>query len=269
MSAPGTNIVEANPFLPKDLPTLIAGLEEEAATTRETVEALTITTPEEAKAAGELAQKLNRRIKEIETERVGLTKPRKDAAEEIKRLYDGGKAPYIELEQVVRKALEDFRAEERRAAKEAQRKVEEERRRVEAEAAEKRAAAEQAAREAEEMQAEAEDQGDAEAARELADEALRDAERAGVMEQAIGSLPPQPVAAPTQVAGFSERTKREAFVVDRSKLPDTLPDGTPLLIVDMVALRRWMNEQWSATGEAPELPGAEFKKVPAGSTVRS
>lgn len=265
----GTEVIEANPFLPDNLPARKVDVDAEVAEARAKAESIQVTNQEEAKAALDLSKELNRQMKAIEDERVSLTKPRKDAAEEIKRRFDEMKAGHAAVDKIVRGKLSSYQAEEKRKAEERQRKAEEERQRVEAEARAKREAAEKAEREAEQMRREEQDAEDAKAAAELAAEARRDAERAQVTEQAIQSLPPDAPAAAPALSGFSERTKREAFVVDRAKLPDTLPDGTPLVVVDMVALRRWMDLQWTATGNAPELPGAEFKRVPAGTSVRT
>jgi hypothetical protein len=280
MTAPGTDVTEATTtelvvpaefaeFVPDDLPHSTEAIEVWVQRAREQAEALEIETEEDAQKAVDLTKEFKREIDRFEQERLDLTKPRKDAAEFIKAQFDKAKAPFEEHNAVVVKEIDNWRAAKKREAEERQRKAEEERQRVEAEARRKREAAEKAEREAEQMRREEKNTEDAKAAEELAAEARRDAERAQVTEQAIQSLPPDaPVSAPT-LSGLSDRTKREAFVIDRSLLPDTLPDGTPLVVVDMVALRRWMNQQWSATGNPPSLPGAEFKRVPDGSSVRA
>lgn len=269
MSASRTDVVEANPFLPDDLPQLIGSVEEEVAHARELAESIEVTDATQVEAAVKSSQEFNRRIKAIEAERVSLTKPRKDAAEEIKRRFDEVKAPYEAADKIVRDKVGAYNAEQKRKAEEEQRRLEEQRREAEAEAAAERKAAEEAEREATELAKEAEDDGDVQAAQELAEEAKRDAQGAQVIEQAVQSLPPQAPAAAPKLDGFSERTKWEAFVTDEAALPDKLPDGTPLKLVDMVALRRYGNEVRKTTGSPPKLPGAEFKQVPAGTAVRT
>jgi hypothetical protein len=269
MSAPGTDVIEVNPFLPDDLPDLIGGVEEEVARAQELAESIEVGDDAQVKAALKCSQEFNRRLKAIEDERISLTKPRKDAAEEIKRRFDAVKAPYKAADKVIRDKISAHNAEERRKAEEEQRRIEEQRRKAEAKAVAERQAAEKAEREAAELAQEAEDDGDVRAAQELAEEAKREAQSAQVMEQAVQSLPPQAPAVAPKLDGFSERTKWEAFVTDEAALPDRLPDGTPLKVVDMVALRRHMNEVRNATGSPPTLPGAEFKQVPSGTAVRT
>lgn len=279
MSAPGTDVTEATStdlvvppefaeFVPDGLPHSMEAIEVWVERAREQAESIEIKTEEDAQKAVKLTQKFKREIDRFERERLDLTKPRKDAAEFIKAQFDKAKAPFEEHNAVVVKEIDNWRAAKKREAEERQRKAEQERQRIEAEARAKREAAERAEREAEQMRQEEADAEDAKVAEELAAEARRDAESAQVTENAIQSLPPDAPASAPALSGFVERTKREAFIVDRSQLPDTLPDGTPLVVVDMVALRRWMNQQWTATDAPPELPGAEFKRVPDGSSVR-
>ncbi|HSC20271.1 MAG TPA: hypothetical protein VLC07_00920 [Solirubrobacterales bacterium] len=257
-------------FVPDGLPTTVEKVEVWVARAKETVAAIEINSEEEAKRANELLKTYAREAKRFEDERVDLTKPRKDAAEFIKAHFDRASAPFLEAKADLKarlKAWQDAEAEKRR---EAQRRIEEERRRVEEEARTAREAAEQAAVEAAGMAAEAEGEEDAAVAAELAAEARRDAERAGVTEQAIQAVPAQaPVSAP-KLDGFVNREQWEAEVVDFAALPDTLPDGTPLKVVDTSALRTWMYAQLKANGGvAPELSGAKFEKRPAGTSVRS
>lgn len=280
MTAPSTDVAEATStelvvpsefaeFVPDGLPRTLEPIEVWVERARETVAGLTIETEEDAQEAAKLLKSYAAEVKRFEEERVKLTKPRKDAAEFIKAKFDEAKAPFQKADADLRARLADWREAEAERRREAQRLVEEERRRVEAEARAKREAAEQAAEEAAALAAE-EDGEDAEVAAELAAEAEREAQQAGVTEQAIQSLPAQaPVAAP-KLDGFSQREQWEPEVVNFAALPDTLPDGTPLKVVDMPALRRWMHAQLKVNGGiAPELPGAKFEKRPAGTAVRA
>ncbi len=271
MNAPGTDVVEAPAmaeFLPENLPTLEQAVEEKVAEARKLAESIEVTNEEEAKVAQKLAAEINRQRRAIEDERVGLTKPRKDAAEEIKRRYDAVKAPFDEADKIVRDKLAAWQAAEEEKARERQRKIDEERRRVEEEARKQREAAEKAGREAKEL--EVEDADDQAVADELAAEARRAAETAAVTETAILSLPPDaPPAAPT-LAGFSQPKQLVAEVVDLAAVPDFLPDGTPLKLVDEVALRKWGRAQEKAKGGTlPELPGCKFERKAAGTRVGS
>lgn len=262
--------VAMEPFLPDDLLQRTGDLEQEVTRARELANGVEVTNPEQAQVAVELTKRLAREKKAIEAERVNLTKPRRDAAEEIKSRYDELKAPIEEAEGIVRKALAGYQAEQDRIAKERKRLEDEERHRVEAEARAKREAAERAEREAAQLAAESKRAEDVQAAEELAAEARRDAEKAGVTEQAIQSTPPSKPAAAPKLAGFSTPERWEADVVDFAALPDTLPDGTPLKVVDTVALRKWMLDQVRVNGGvAPDLPGAKFEKRAGGSSVRT
>jgi len=273
MTAAGTDLAEAPAmaeFLPADLSTLAEDVEAKVARARGLAEAIEITNDEEAAKARDLAVEINRTRKEIDAKRLALTKPRKDAAEEIKRVFDKARAPFDKVDEVVRKKLATYQAEREEEARERQRKIDEERERVEREAREKREAAEKAEREAAELASESDDFDDQQVAEELAAEARRDAETAAVTETAIQSLPPDaPPAAPT-LAGFTQPKKWQAEVVDFALVPDTLPDGTPLKVVDETTLRKWMYEQVKANGDvAPELPGCKFEKKAAGTQVGS
>jgi hypothetical protein len=266
MSADVVERPEMADFLPASLPERSGEVAAEVAAAREQVESIEITNEEGARVALAFSQEINRRMKAIEAERVSLTKPRRDAAAEIKRVYDEMKAPYSEADAVIRGKISTWQKGEEEKAAEAQRLIDEERERVEAKARADREAAERAAKEAADLAAEANDEEDAAAAAELQAEAQRDAERAGVTEQAIGSLPAQAPVAAAKLSGFSRPKVLVAKVVDFDLLPDTLPDGTPLKVVDMVALRQWGLDQSKASGgEVPELPGAKFTREETGS----
>lgn len=253
MTAPGTDVVEATS-------TELVVPEEFAEFVPE----------EDAKRANELLKTYTAESERFESERVELTKPRKDAAEFIKGQFDKAAEPFLKASSDLKTRLEAWQDAEAEKRREAQRLIDEERARVEAEAQAKREAAEKAEREAADLAAEAEAEEDAKAAAELAAEARRDAERAGVTEQAIQSLPAQASPPPPKLDGFVNREQWEPEVVDFSALPDTLPDGTPLKVVDTTALRKWMHAQLKVNGGvAPELPGAKFEKRPAGTTVRT
>ena len=273
MSAPGTDVAEAPAmaeFLPENLPTLTEAVEVKVAEARRLAEGVQVTNKEEAEKARDLAVELNLQKKAIKAERVSLTKPRKDAAEEIKRLYDALEAPFDEAGKVVQDRIAKWQNEEAEKAREHQRLIDEERERVEREAREKREAAEKAEREAAELAAESDDADDQQVAEELAAAARRDAETAAVTETAIQSLPPDKPAEAPALAGFSQPKKWFAEVVDFAAVPDRLPDGTPLKVVDETALRKWMYEQVKANGGvAPELAGCMFERKAAGTRVGS
>jgi hypothetical protein len=255
-------------FLPADLSTLAEDVEAKVARARRLAETIEVTNAEEAAKARDLAIEINRTRKEIDAKRLALTKPRKDAAEEIKRVFDKARAPFDEVDEVVRKKLATYQAEREEEARERQRKIDEERERVEAEARQKREAAEKAEREAAALKIE--DADDQAVADELAAEARRDAEAAAVTETAIQSLPPDTPPAAPALAGFSQPKKWQAEVVDFAAVPDRLPDGTPLKVIDEVALRKWMLAVVKENGGvAPELPGCKFERKAAGTRVGS
>ncbi len=257
-------------LVPANLPTSPEDVEAEVARAREQAQSIIVDSEATAEAALELAKAVKRRAGEIKAERVSLTKPRKDAAEEIKRVYDGMEAPFLAVEKEVKGTIRAWEKAEEKRVEEAQQAAEEERARIEAEARAKREEAEQAEREAAELAGEQTSVEDRRAAEELAAEARREAERAQVTEQAIASLPPEQAAAPPKLKGFSSPKRWTATVVDFDALPDKLPDGTPLKVVDKVALDRWMHGQVKVNGGvAPELPGAKFEKVETGSAVRA
>jgi hypothetical protein len=273
MTAPGTDVVEAPAyaeFLPDNLPTLEQAVEEKVAEARKLAESIEVTNEEEAKKARDLAQEINRQKKAIEAERVSLSKPRKDAAEEVKRRYDAVKAPFEEADKIVRDKLKAWQDAEEEKARERKRKIDEERKRVEEEARAQREAAEEAEREAEDLASGSDDFDDQQVAEELAAEARREAEAAAVTETAIQSLPPDAPPAAPALEGFSTPKQLVAEVVDLAAVPDYLPDGTPLRLVDMTALRKWGLAQEKANGGVlPELPGCKFERKATGTRVGS
>lgn len=268
-----TDVVEAPAyaeFLPDNLPDLEESIEEKVAEARRLAESIEVTNEGEAKDAQKLAAEINRQRKAIEDERLSLSKPRKDAAEEIKRRYDAVKAPFNEADKIVRDKIKVWQDAEEEKARERQRKIDEERKRVEDEARAKREAAEKAEREAAELAAESDDVDDQAVADELAAEARREAETAAVTETAIQSLPPDKPAEAPALAGFSQPKRLVATVVDLASAPDYLPDGTPLKVVDEVALRKWGLAQEKANGgNLPELPGCKFERKATGTRVGS
>jgi colicin import membrane protein len=273
MNAPGTDVAEVEPIelvqlIPDNIPARAAAVEEEVRLAREKAETIIVDDQESAEAALELAKEVARQRKVIKAERVSLTKPRKDAAEEIKRRYDDMDAPFLEVEDVVKGKLSVYQAEQKRLADERQRAVEAEQARIEAEARAKREAAEQAEREAKELAEEDESPDAAAIAEQLAAEARADAESAAVVEDAIHSLPAGSPAAAPALKGFSTPERWTATVTDITLLPDFLPDGTPLKAVVMSALNGYMHATRKATGKPPEMAGAEFKPV-TGSSVRT
>lgn len=273
MSAPGTDVVEPTTtelvvptefaeFVPDDLPRSKEAVEVWVARAKETVATIEINTEEDAEAARDLLQEYAREEKRFEEERVALTKPRKDAAEFIKKKFDGAKQPFAEAKADLSQRLKDWVDANEKEQREAQRVREEERRRVEQEARAKREAAEKAEREAAQMAAEAETPDDAAVAAKLEAEAKREAERASVTEQAIGSLPNQPPVSKPKLAGFSTRKRWVRKSVDKTQLP------SEYLMPDLGAIDGAMREAVKETGGPPEIPGVVFEQV-EGTAVRT
>jgi hypothetical protein len=272
-------------LIPAKVDGRVAEVERQVADARAQAEAIQVRDPAEADQAAALLRQIAARRRAAETERKELTGPLDVTKRRIMQKFKEAMAPYDEVDEVVREKVGVYTAEQDQIRREEESRLEAERlererlarearEKQEAEERAKREQAEREAREAAEEARKAKTEDDRKVAEQLAEELAEEAEEAKTAEAAISSLPevqlPKAVveAAP-KLDGVSPRTKREAFVTDRSKLPDTLPDGTPLIFTDMVALRRWMNAEWTATGEAPELPGAEFKRVPDGQAVRA
>jgi hypothetical protein len=272
VESPSSELVvppEIAEFVPDGLPSTLEPIEVWVERAREAVAGLKIETEEDAQEAAKLLKTFAAEVKRFEENRVALTKPRKDAAEFIKAQFDKAKAPFQQADADLRNRLAAWREAEAEKRREEQRRIDEERQRVEAEARARREAAEKAAREAAALAAEEEGE-DADVAAELAADAQREAQQASVVEQAVQSLPTQgPVAAP-KLDGFIQREQWEPEVVDFDELPNALPDGTPLKVVDLSALRKWMHAELKENGGvAPVLPGARFEKRPAGTAVRT
>lgn len=271
-------------IVPADLDARAAEVERQVAQARAQAEAIEVRNDAENNVAAQLLKEIARRRKESEAERTSLVKPLNDHVKLINQKFKDASAPYDEADRIVRGKVSTYQEAQERIRREEEARLEAERQerereareareKQEAEARAVREKAEKEAREAEELRRQAKDEADREVAEALAEEAREKAQEAQTAESAIASLPevslPKAVVeAPAKQDGIANRTKREPFIVDREKLPRTLPDGTPLEVVDMVALRRWMNAEWTATGEPPELPGAEFKRVPDGLTVK-
>lgn len=248
-------------FVPDDLPRSTDAVEVWVQRARETVEAIEIKTEEDAKKAVQLLATYRREDKRFEDERVDLTKPRRNAADFIKKQFDKARAPFVEAATVLDQSIAKWEQEEAARRAEAQRLIDQARRAAEAKARTEREAAEKAAQEAADLAAESDDEEDAAVAAELQAEAERDAERAGGTERAILSVPPDPPPAPPKLAGLSRPQTLVVEVVDPDAVPDYLPDGTPLKVVDTVALRRWALDQSKANdGELPTLPGARIAR---------
>ncbi len=264
MNAPGTDVAEVElvELIPSSLEDRATEVEQAVARAKEQAEAVEVTNEAEAVAAVELSKAFNREHKALDKEGVALTKPRMDAAKEIKRIYDGARAPYLEADKIVREKLKTYNAKREQEARERQRKIDEERERVEAEARAKREAAEKAEREAAELREEVNDAGDAAAAEELAAEARREAEKAQVVEQAIqSSSPTQAVAAP-KLSGFSETRRWAIKSIDPTQLP------AEYLIPDEKAINEAMREGVRENKHPPEIPGVVFEQI-TGTAVRS
>jgi hypothetical protein len=272
-----TDLTKAPPtmedFLPANLPDRERELEAEVSDAKAKAEAIQVTNEDEARVALEASKEINRRLKAIEVESKELRSPRRQAADEIKRRFDALAAPFKAADAEIRDKLGTFKAEQDRKQREAEEKARreteereriarEERLRQEAEAAERARKAEEDAQAAREL---VEEEASEDAA-ELAAEAQVKAHEARVAESAIQglpepSMPVQAVPAAPKLDGFSTPKHWVATVIDFDALPDMLPDGTPLKVVDETALRKWMYAQVKANGGvAPELPGAEFKQ---------
>lgn len=188
-----------------------------------------VTTAAEYTSAGDELKRIKAKAKELETQRVGMTRP---LDETKKRIMDWFREPLAFLEdaeRAIKRAIGDYDAEQRRLRQEAERAAAEaarkERERMEAEAAK----AEQAAREKrerEEAKARAlEEQGraaEAEAKRKAAEEAeaarMREAE---AKRAAAASMPVAPVVhmeAP-KIAGVSSRQVWKFEITDAALLP--------------------------------------------------
>lgn len=188
-----------------------------------------VTTNAEYTAAGEELKRIKAKAKELEAQRVGMTKP---LDETKKRIMDWFRDPLqflADAESSIKRAIGSYEAEQRRLQQEAEKAAAEaarkERERMEAEAAK----AEQAAREKrekEEVKARAlEAQGraaEAEAKRKAAEEAeaLRMRE-ADAKRAAAASMPAAPVVHFEQpkVAGVSSRKAWKFEIVDAEQLP--------------------------------------------------
>jgi colicin import membrane protein len=280
MTAPGTDVAEVEApgmedipaevreFMPENIPAKAEAVEAEVAAAREKAESIVVDDQESAEAALEFVKAMKRQADGIKAERVSLTKPRKDAAEEIKRRYDDMGAPFLEVVEVVKATIGEWKAERDRKAAERQRAVEAEQQRIETEARAKREAAEQAEQEAREL-AEEDESPDASAiAEQLAAEARAEAESAAVVEDAIRAVPAGSPASAPALKGFSTPKRWVAEVTDITLLPDFLPDGTPLKAVVMSALSAYMHAVIKATGRPPEMAGAKFEQT-TGSSVRT
>jgi DNA repair exonuclease SbcCD ATPase subunit len=267
LTAPGTDVaevveVERVQLIPDWLPTKEESVEGEVAAFREQAETIIVDDQESAEAALEFVKALTKLEKDIEAGRVSLTKPRKDAAEEIKRRFDAMKAPVVAVKETALGKVSDWKAEEDRKAAERQRAVEAEQRRIEEEARAKREAAERAEREAREL-AEEEDSPDATAiAEQLASDARADVESAAIVEDAIASVPSGSPAAAPALKGFSRPRRWAIKSIDRAKLP------AEYLIPDEKAIAEAMRDGVRENRRPPEIPGVEFHQV-TGSAVRS
>lgn len=267
MNPPGTDVAEVEApelvqLIPDDIPAKAEAVEAEVAEARAKAETIVVDDQESAEAALKFVQALTRQEREIEAESKSLRKPRKDAAEEIKARYDDMKAPFTAVIDTVRTTIRAWKDEEDRKAAERQRIVEEEQARVEREAREKREAAERAEREAEELAEEEEGPDAAAIAEQLKAEARADAERAGVVEKAIQSVPAGSPAAAPALKGFSTPKRWQIKSIDASQLP------AEYLMPDEKAITEAMREGVREIKRPPEIPGVVFEQV-TGSSVRT
>src|SRR5689334_18233564 len=111
---------EVRQFVPDDLPRSTEAIEVWVARAREQAEAIEINSDEDEEVAAKLVKTYAREMKRFEDERVALTKPRKDAAEYIKRHYDAAKAPFEEADAILREKLQVWLAEKKLRREEAE-----------------------------------------------------------------------------------------------------------------------------------------------------
>lgn len=227
----------------------------DAETMLSTARAFAVTTAAQYTAAGEELKRIKAKAKELEAQRVGMTRP---LDETKKRIMDWFRDPlqYLaDAESSIKRAIGAYDAEQRRLQQEAEKAAAEaarkERERMEAEAAR----AEQAAREKREREEakarELEAKGraaEAEAKRKAAEEAeaarLREAE---AKRAAAASMPTAPVVHFEQpkVAGVSSRQVWKFEIADAAQLP------REYLIPDEKAIGAVVR----ALGERASIPG--------------
>lgn len=239
-------------------------------------EAIQVHDEASATLATEATRQIQRRRKAAEAERKELVGPLNATVKKINERFKADGAAFEAADKIIRRKLQAYtdeqerirQEEERRLAaerEERERKVREERERQEAEARAKREQAEKEQREAEEEAAKAQDAADKEVAAKLAEEARQAAAEAQTAEAAIASLPEvklptAQVPAAAKPEGLATSKRWVAEVEDITKLPDFLPDGTPLKAVLTAALTRHMFDTIKATGHPPVMAGAKFEQ---------
>ncbi|HEY6731934.1 MAG TPA: hypothetical protein VI039_13040 [Solirubrobacterales bacterium] len=270
-------------LVPVDTKDAVTDVERQVAEARAQAEAIQVHDEASATVATGVLREIKARRKAAEEKRRELVDPLNKTLKMINADFKAAMAPFDEADRIVRSKVQDWTEEKERIRREEEerlelerqereRKVREERERQEAEA---RAKAEQAAkeqREAEEEARRAKDEADRETAEKLAEEARQKAQEAQTAESAIASLPdvklPKAVVeAPANPAGITTPKRWVAEVTDITRLPDFLPNGTPLKAVITAALTRHMHDTLKETGKPPEMPGAKFKRV-SGLAVR-
>jgi hypothetical protein len=275
MNAPAE--VLANAFLPVDLAQHVASVEERVDNARELAASIVVESDDDAAKASKLLIALARQDKDAEAKRRELVKPREGAVKEINRAFKEAAAPYKELQTGLRTKVQAWtelqeqrqREEQERLDREAEEREAKLRAEREAEEKAKREAAERAQREAREAEELAAEDPEYE---ELVDE-TRDTAEAARLDAAATEALPDPIVPRAHVApaanpsGISTPKRWVAEVTDIAKVPDFLPDGTPLKVVMTAALNRYMHDTIKATGKPPEMPGAKFEQK-AGLAVR-
>jgi colicin import membrane protein len=178
--------------------------------------------------------------KQIEDERVSITKPINDALKAINDLFREPKAILDDAERKVKGAITAYQAEQRRIADEAAKKALAEKLAIEAEAR-------KAQEEAEAARKAAEATGDKEAI-----EAAEIAEREAIILKGVSVTIDTTPIAPQKAEGTQERTNYKASVVDIKALCKAIAEGrapiecvepnTPFLNTQARALRKGNGE---------------------------
>lgn len=194
-------------------------VEQSVALAREQAEAILVTNPQQAVAAAEILKENKAKKKEAEEKRTALTGPMNATLKEYNRLFKQAVAPIEVADDIVRKKLAAYQAEQDKIRAAAAAKAEEERQAAERKAAEERAAAEEVAAKAK-AAAEAEQN---EKAREAAEKAQAEAEvklrESKAAEVATRVAKPEPVPAPQKLEGVSTRKIWKHEIVSQFDVP--------------------------------------------------
>lgn len=189
-----------------------------------------------AEAAAEDLGAIKAKIKELNEQRLSMTRPLDESKKRIMELFAGPLSTLEQAENDMKRSIGDWHARER-ARLEAERKAQEEAARKAREALEAQHREERARLEAERIEAErkareASASGDADAAAAAAVQAsVKAAEAAAAQEQAaiqnmaMAAMVPATAAAPEKLAGISTRQDWKAEVVDLMALVKAVAAG--------------------------------------------